>query len=245
MNSILVIVIYILAVLWLIKWAVIILGLALCKVHVAMCLFREHKADKAVASPPAHEEPCQKKSVGIGRQLSFFLRGLKKYEIHLVSTIPSHFIRKKIYQFIFGMKMEKTTVIYKGLTVVAPWKITIGAGSIIGDDNILDGRECIFIGDNVNLSSQVRIWTGQHDVQGKKFEYSGKAVHIGNRAWISGNVTILPGVTIGEGAVIASGAVVTKNVEPFAIYAGVPARKIGDRNNDIDYAFDGKHDWFF
>ncbi len=245
MDNILGIAVCIFAVLWLIKWTAIILGLALCKVHIAMCLYRGHKADKAVSSPSEDEELCQKKSTGISRRLSYFLRGLKKYELHLVSTIPSHFVRKKIYQYIFGIRMEKTTVIYKGLTVVDPWKIVIGAGSIIGDDNILDGREGIFIGDNVNLSSQVRIWTGQHNVQGKKFEYFGKAVHIGNRAWVSGNVTILPGVTIGEGAVIASGAVVTKDVEPFAIYAGIPAEKIGDRNSDIDYTFEGKHDWFF
>ncbi len=230
------------AALWVVKWGAIILGLFLCKIHVAMCLSRENKA---VSSPTGHEEPHQIKNAGICRQLSYFLRGLKKYEIQLVSVIPSHFVRKKIYQFIFGMKIEKTTVIYKGLTMVDPWKITIGAGSIIGDDNILDGRGYILIGDNVNLSSQVRIWTGEHDVQGKHFEYSGETVRIGNRAWISGNVTILPGVTIGEGAVVASGAVVTKDVEPFTIYAGIPARKIGDRNSDIDYEFDGKHDWFF
>ena len=42
---------------------------------------------------------------------------------------------------------------------------------------------------------------------------------------------ILPGITIGEGAVVAAGAVVTKDVEPYAIVAGNPARKIGERDN--------------
>ena len=47
--------------------------------------------------------------------------------------------------------------------------------------------------------------------------------------WIGANATILKGITICEGAVIAAGAVVTKNVEPYAIYGGVPAKKIRDR----------------
>ena len=49
---------------------------------------------------------------------------------------------------------------------------------------------------------------------------------IGNDVWIGANVSILPGVYIGDGAVIAAGAVVTKDVEPYAIVGGVPAKVI-------------------
>jgi maltose O-acetyltransferase len=55
-----------------------------------------------------------------------------------------------------------------------------------------------------------------------------KPVVIGNDVWIGAGVIILSGVTIGECSVIGAGAVVTKNVEPFTIVAGVPARKIKD-----------------
>lgn len=60
-------------------------------------------------------------------------------------------------------------------------------------------------------------------------EGSGIQVIIGNDVWIGNNVSILEGVTIGDGAVIAAGAVVTQDIEPYAIYAGVPARRIRDR----------------
>ncbi len=55
---------------------------------------------------------------------------------------------------------------------------------------------------------------------------------IGNDVWIGSNVSILRGVTIGDGAVIGSGAVVTHNVPPYEIWAGVPAKKIGQRFSD-------------
>lgn len=58
---------------------------------------------------------------------------------------------------------------------------------------------------------------------------------IGNRVWIGYRAIILPGITIGEGAVVGAGAVVTKDVDPFAIVAGNPARKIGVRNRELIY----------
>ena len=55
---------------------------------------------------------------------------------------------------------------------------------------------------------------------------------IGNDVWIGAGAHVLRGVSVGDGAVIAAGAVVTKNVEPYSIVAGVPAKKIGQRCSD-------------
>lgn len=55
------------------------------------------------------------------------------------------------------------------------------------------------------------------------------SVIIGNDAWIGNGVTILEGIKIGDGAIVATGAIVTKDVEPYAIFAGIPAKKIGQR----------------
>lgn len=61
-----------------------------------------------------------------------------------------------------------------------------------------------------------------------------KIVNIGNDVWIGANVVIMPGVTIGDGAVLAAGAVVTKDVEPYAIVGGVPAKLIRYRFSEED-----------
>ena len=67
---------------------------------------------------------------------------------------------------------------------------------------------------------------------------------IGNDVWIGENVTIIAGVRIGDGAMIAAGAVVTKDVEPYTIVGGVPAKHIRKRFDDDDIAFLHRLQWW-
>ena len=65
-------------------------------------------------------------------------------------------------------------------------------------------------------------------------------VTICDRAWIGPDTTPAAGRDGGRGAVVAAGAVVTGDVAPYTIVAGIPARKIGDRNRDLRYEFTGR-----
>jgi len=60
---------------------------------------------------------------------------------------------------------------------------------------------------------------------------------IGNDVWIGARVTIIDGICIGDGAILAAGAVVTKDVEPYSIVGGIPAKKIRNRFNDEQIKF--------
>lgn len=71
-------------------------------------------------------------------------------------------------------------------------------------------------------------------VQGSSKLRNNAPIVIGNDVWICANVCIMPGVTIGDGAVLAAGAVVVKNVEPYAVVGGVPAKLIKYRFNEIE-----------
>ncbi|WP_242521555.1 CatB-related O-acetyltransferase [Motiliproteus sp. SC1-56] len=71
---------------------------------------------------------------------------------------------------------------------------------------------------------------------------NGPPPSIGHDVWVGARAVILNGVKIGTGAVIAAGAVVTRDVEPYAVYGGVPARKISERDIDDDFEFLGQ-DW--
>lgn len=185
-----------------------------------------------------------------GKKNRFFIQaiaGLERNVILRVARIPSHIIRKLIYRKIFCIHIEDKCVIYRGLDFRKGSRIYIGKNSIIGDNCILDGRNGITIGKNVNFSSGVCVWSEQHDPQSIVFGYNeerNKQVVIGDRAWISTHAIILPGVTIGEGAVVAAGAVVSKDVFPYTIVGGVPAKEIGKRNENLEYEFSGEHLWF-
>ena len=195
-------------------------------------------------SETEESEHCESK-FNFKRVIASGLDGATKYLIEKTSMIPSHTIRCFIYKYVFLIETDDKVVVYKGTIFRHGYNISIGKGSIIGDNNILDGRGGLKIGENCNLSSEVHIWTAQHDVNGEYFEFVSRPVVIEDRCWISSNTTILPGVTIHEGAVVASGSVVTKDAEPYAIYAGIPAKKIGERNRSLQYEFLGMHDWFY
>jgi galactoside O-acetyltransferase len=95
----------------------------------------------------------------------------------------------------------------------------------------------IYIGDYTIIGPNCVIHAGSHKFDDLKIpiRYQGhdaKPIRIGTDVWIAANVTVLSGVTIGDGSVIAAGSVVVKDVEPFSIVAGVPAKQIGSRKKD-------------
>ena len=113
--------------------------------------------------------------------------------------------------------------------------VSLGSGSLF-----MCAGAPIYIGDNVMLGPRVTVITGNHrtdfvgkymfDVKGPdKLPENDQPVVFEGDNWIGANATILKGVTVGEGAVVAAGAVVTKNVAPYTIVGGVPAKYIGDR----------------
>lgn len=174
-------------------------------------------------------------------------RGLKFF-IHKTKLIPSHRIRNFFYKYILHVKMSNNSVIYFDTEIRAPYNLEIGEGSIIGDHCVLDSRNGIKIGKNVNLSSEVHIWTEQHDYRDPNFSCystSDMAVVIEDRAWIGSNTIILPRVKIGYGAVVCAGAVVTKDVQPYTVVAGIPAKVIATRPQNLVYSFNGGHSRYF
>ncbi len=192
----------------------------------------------------SYQEVDGTKTILFRKTIMQLINGINKVSNNNVAQIPFHWVRDIIYKYCLKVDIGKNVVIYKGTVFRDGYKCQIDDGTIIGDDNLIDARGGIYIGENCNFSTGVRIWTAQHDLQDARFAYESAPVKIGSRCWVSSNVTILPGVSIGDGSVIASGAVVTHDCESYGIYGGVPAKKIGVRNQNLIYSFTGTHDFF-
>lgn len=167
-------------------------------------------------------------------RLVLFLYGLKLYISNLTLKLPSSTVRKYLLLF-FGARLGQGVHIYGGLTIRSPKNLSVGNCSVVGERVLLDARKELYIGENVNISSEVMIWTLHHDTTSPTFDAIGNSVLIGDYAWICARAIILPGVKIGRGAVIGAGCVVSKDVGDYEIVVGNPQKVVGYRNNNLIY----------
>jgi len=208
---------------------------------------RTTEASKVTLIPDTTSETSGKKSKRLIRTLDSYFYGWTRYCAIQIGKFPSNGIRNRMFRFIFGMEATNKTVINGGCELRSPWNIKAD-NCVIGNNCLLDGRFGIEIGNYVVFGADVRIWTMEHDVQDPWFRVTADhalPVKIGDRAWICSGASILPGICIGEGAVVASRACIIKDCEEFSIYGGVPAKRIGSRNQDLKYTLSGKPTWRF
>ena len=161
--------------------------------------------------------------------------------------IPSHHIRRFFYRTA-GIKIGQGSTLHMGAVFYHPKNIKIGKDTIIGENSVLDGRAPLIIGDHVDIASEVMIYNSEHNINSQDFakpeEVIQEPVTIEDYVFIGPRAIVLPGVTIGKGAVVAAGAVVTKDIPPFKIVGGVPAKEIGERENKNPNYKLGRAAWF-
>jgi putative colanic acid biosynthesis acetyltransferase WcaF len=163
---------------------------------------------------------------------------------HIVCRIPLVASRMAWYSR-FGVDFEdhRTGVIMLGSEVHEPRRLRIGRNCAIGKQCVLDARGEITIGRDVNISSHAQLQTAKHLIDDPDFMHDYSPIAIGDRAWIAEGAMVLGGVTIGEGAVVAARAVVSKDVAPFTVVGGVPARPIRERARDLRYHLSWRPNW--
>jgi len=115
--------------------------------------------------------------------------------------------------------------IYLGANITLNYNVTI-----------LDIRK-VTIGDNTMIGPGTMITTVGHPLSPmgrRKHQGFAKPVTIENDVWLGGNVVVLPGITIGQGSVIGAGSIVTKDIPPFSVAVGSPAKVIKTLENDLE-----------
>src|SRR5437867_9538894 len=129
---------------------------------------------------------------------------------------------------IFGAKLGNAEF-DASVQIWAPWLLEAGDHVFVDRDVKLYNAYGITIGDRVVISQGVFLCTPSHDHTITTFPLIGKKITIGNDTWLAAEAFIAPGVTVSEGAVVGARAVVVKDVPPWTVVAGNPAREIKKR----------------
>lgn len=163
----------------------------------------------------------------------------------IVAHVPSYGLRHFWYRRVLGVELGAKAAVLMNVYFYVRGRprpdrpgISIGDHSVINQSCVLDGRGGLRIGNNVSISPGVWLLTDGHDLRDPLFPEVLAPIEIGDYAWLGSRALVLPGVSIGQGAVVAAGAVVTKDVAPYCVVAGVPARLTGTRPRNQDYVLD-------
>jgi len=130
---------------------------------------------------------------------------------------------------LFGARIGKNVHVYNSATVYFPWNLEIGDWSAIGEHAFIYNLGPVCIGSNVTISQRAHLCAGTHDHTDPALPLLKPPISIGDQAWVCADAFIGPGVTVGEGAVVGARAVAIRDVEPWLIVVGNPARPVGKR----------------
>jgi acetyltransferase-like isoleucine patch superfamily enzyme len=162
--------------------------------------------------------------------------------INTVHRFLPFFARRWLYR-LCRFRVDASATIQGGVRFFHVGRLEIGAGTLVNRGVYLDNRAGIVIGKNVSIAHDARIYTLGHDVHDASFAARGQAVRIDDYAVLFAGAMVMPGVHLGAGAVVMAGSVVTKDVAPYRIVGGNPARDLGRREGEPAYRLDRRY-WF-
>ena len=129
----------------------------------------------------------------------------------------------------FGAKIGRSVRIYPSAKIWAPWNLTVGDYSILGDEVDCYCVAPIIIGCNTVISQYSYLCTATHDDKDPRFPRCFAPIVVRDSVWIAADVFVGPGVTVGVGAVVGARSSVFRDVEAWTVTGGNPARVIKRR----------------
>lgn len=129
----------------------------------------------------------------------------------------------------WGAKIGKGSVVHASAQIWAPWNLEAGILTCIGPHANIYNPGKIILGNKVVISQYSYLCTATHDYESEANTLCWKTIEVGNYAWVAADAFVGPGVIVGEGAVLGARAVVFKDVEPWTVVGGNPAKFIKKR----------------
>jgi putative colanic acid biosynthesis acetyltransferase WcaF len=144
------------------------------------------------------------------------------------SPRPLHSWRSLLLR-LFGATLGPNCHFYPRSKVWAPWNLICADQVTAGDGAEIYNPAPVTLGSHAILSQDAYVCAATHDYDDPAFPLIAYAMHIGAYAWVCARASVAPGVNLGEGAVLGLGSVATRSLDPWTVYAGVPAVKVKDR----------------
>lgn len=136
---------------------------------------------------------------------------------------------KRFLLRLFGAKISDTAWIYPTAKIFMPWNLEMKEYACLGPGVDCYNAAPIIIGKNATVSQRAYLCTASHDITSNSHPQIEKPIIIEDWAWVAAEAFVGPGVTIGEGAVVGARAAVFKDVEPWNVVGGNPAKFIKKR----------------
>jgi putative colanic acid biosynthesis acetyltransferase WcaF len=134
---------------------------------------------------------------------------------------------------LFRAQIGRDVHIYPSVRIAIPWNLSVGDYAAIGDRVVIYNLGTISIGPRATISQGAHLCGGTHDYRQSSFPLIKSPIQIGEGAWICADAFIGPNVTIGSYAIVGARAVTMRNVDAWAIVAGNPAKRIGERTPPV------------
>jgi putative colanic acid biosynthesis acetyltransferase WcaF len=131
---------------------------------------------------------------------------------------------------LFGAQIASTARIYGSSRIWYPPNLEMGAYSVLGWNTICYCQDKITLKDFANVAQWSHLCAGTHDIDDPGFQLITKPILIERHAWIAADAFVGPGVTLGEGSVLGARGVAFKDLEPWTVYAGNPAKIVRKRS---------------
>jgi putative colanic acid biosynthesis acetyltransferase WcaF len=173
-------------------------------------------------------DPTLRPAFSLSNRLRRVLWNIVYAVLYRLSPRPFHAWRAMLLR-LFGAKLGPACHFYPRARVWAPWNLICEERVSVADDAELYNPSPLYMGSHCIVSQGAYICGATHEYNNPEFRLVHFPMRLGPYSWVCARATVNPGVNLGAGAILALGSVAPRDLEPFGIYAGIPARKVKER----------------
>lgn len=173
-------------------------------------------------------DPYLAASTPVGDRIARACWGLAHLLLVRFSPRPLHAWRAWVLRA-FGAKLGSHCHVYPAARIWAPWNLVCEDAVGIADGAVIYNPAPIRLASHCIVSQDAFLCGATHDLDDPAFPMVAKSIAIGRYAWICARAVVCPGVVVGDGAVLGIASVATRQLDPWTVYAGSPARALRRR----------------